>query len=189
MTTNALALNLTTGNNNTLIGKEASVSGTGISTSTAIGYLAQATASNQIVLGTTSETIRYNQVSPLYTTVPTYTSANIGFIQDATITYPGATTNTIASYTAPAGTWLCLVCIAFLTGTGALTLSVRNAGTIVGFVPKVFATGSTQDFYCGSVITVVSTGTASLTVLPQSAPSVGTAGGNSGQYVKFIRIA
>jgi len=189
MTTLALAGNLTTGNNNTLIGYQASVSGTGISTSTAIGYQAQATSSNEIVLGTTSETIRYNQVSPLYTTVPTYTSANIGFIQNATITYPGATTNTIVSYTAPAGTWLCLVCLAFATGTGATSLSVKSASTAVGFIPKVFATGSTQDFYCGSVPIVISTGTSALTIVPASAPSVGTAGSNLGQYVKFVRIA
>jgi len=195
-TTTALAANLTDGDNNTLIGFSASVSGTGISTSTAIGYLAQATASNQVVLGTATETtivpgiLQNNSfIRPGFTTVPTYTSADIGFINNATITYPGATTNTIASYTAPAGTWLCLVCLGFATGTGALSLTVKSASTTVGFIPKVFATGSTQDFYCGSVPIVISTGTSSLTLAPATAPSVGTVGANVGQYVKFIRIA
>jgi hypothetical protein len=65
MTTLALAGNLTTASNNTLIGHQASVSGTGISTSTAIGYNAQASASNTIVLGTASETVRFNSLKPL----------------------------------------------------------------------------------------------------------------------------
>jgi len=122
MTTNALALNLTTGNNNTLIGREASVSGTGISTSTAIGYLAQATASNQIVLGTASETTRYQLVSPLYTTVPTYTTANIGYRVNIALTFDG-TSKTDGAMVAdsdtisfPQGVWLVCIC-ASLTGT------------------------------------------------------------------------
>lgn len=65
MTTLALAANLTTGSNNTLIGHSASVSGTSISNSTAIGYSAQASASNTIVLGTASETVRFNSLKPL----------------------------------------------------------------------------------------------------------------------------
>lgn len=166
------------GYNNTCSGADSVIIGTGQTLSTA----------NTIQLGSINDTVRYMRVSPLYTTVPTYTSAQIGFIQNATITYPTTTTNDIVSYTAPAGTWLCIVCIAFDTGTGANSLSVRNAGTTQGYAPKIPAVGA-QDFYSCSVPLVVSTGTAALTVAPATAHSVGTAGGNVGQFIKFIRIA
>lgn len=185
MTTNALALNLTTGNNNTLIGYNASVSGTGISTSTAIGYLAQATASNQIVLGTTSETVRYNKVSPLYTTYSPSTSADIGYTTTATITYPTTTTNVIASLASvPAGLWLIQVMLNM--NAGPAIINVRNGGTVVGFVPSVTRT---TDWYSGSVITTISTGTATLDILPLAAGVTGTNASGTGQSVRFTRLA
>jgi hypothetical protein len=189
MTTLALAANLTTGSNNTLIGHNASVSGTGITTSTAIGYNAQATASNEIVLGTTSETVRYNIVSPLYTTVPTYTSANIGFVHSATITYPGATTNNIISYGVSVGSWLCCICLCFNAGTGCDTLTLKDGATILGFVPKTKPAGITNDLYVGTIPLVITSTTKTITLVPLSAPSVGTNGGFAGQFVRFIRIA
>lgn len=189
MTTTALAGNLTTANNNTLIGHNASVSGTGITTSTAIGYNAQATASNEIVLGTTSETVRYNIVSPLYTTVPTYTSANIGFVHSATITYPGATTNNIISYGVSVGSWLCCISLCFNAGTGCDTLTLKDGATILGFVPKTKPAGITNDLYVGTIPLVITSTTKTITLVPLSAPSVGTNGGFAGQFVRFIRIA
>lgn len=93
MTTDALSQNLTTGSQNTLIGHNASVSGN-FSNSTAIGHNAQATASNQIVLGTTSETVRYNKLSPFYTALPT-DSGDIGY---AIATSIGAASNPANNY-------------------------------------------------------------------------------------------
>jgi len=189
MTTTALANNLTTGSQNTLIGHSASVSGTSVEQSTAIGYNAQATASNQVVLGTASETVGLYTITPLYTTVPSYSSTHIGYTLSATLTYPTTTTNNIVSNSIPAGTWLMVVCLAFNTGTGALQLSFKNNGATQGFIVKSTPTTATVDYYTGCVTFVVSTGSNTITLAPSTAHSVGTAAGNVGQAVKFVRIA
>jgi hypothetical protein len=69
----------TTGSYNTYIGYKTQASGNH-SNSTAIGYNATITGNNQIVIGTTSETVRYNKVYPLYTSVPYFDSTDIGYI-------------------------------------------------------------------------------------------------------------
>ena len=184
MTTSALAANLTTASNNTLIGHQASVSGTGISGATAIGKDAQATVSNDIVLGTMSNTVRYQQLSPLYTTVPTYTTAHIGYTESLAITYPTTTTNVISMKTVPAGVWLFQIMLNM--NGGPPRINIRNAGTLVGFVlPSL----STTYWYNGLAITNVSTGTATLDCLPAAVGAIGTDGTSAGQYVKILRIA
>jgi hypothetical protein len=63
-----------------------------------IGYQATCTAANQITLGTTISTIRLNTITPLYTAIPTFTSAQVGFISTTSgvnstaLTSAGATT-------------------------------------------------------------------------------------------------
>jgi hypothetical protein len=207
MTTLALAGNLTTGSNNTLIGHQASVSGTGISTSTAIGYNAQATASNQIVLGTTGQTTRYDRVSPLYSTVPTYTSANIGYLLEVPLTFDGTSRadNAIvadsgAGTSLPEGVWLITIC-ASLTGTwvsGNLQFRYNYTGSGTGtsylfYFPIIASAGTgtsqNQTMICsGSGVFV---GTPGRVILTYNSSTTATNYNllTSGQCVQFTRIA
>lgn len=172
-------------NNNVFLGRNTEVNFQNWSNSIAIGTSSSISGFNQIRLGSSNWDVRWEKVAPLYTTVPTYTSANIGFIHSAVITYPTTTTNVIASYSAPAGTWCISVMLSIVVGPGVLSL--RNAGTVVGFVPQknVLAT----DYYDGSTFTVITTGSATLDVLPLTAGANGTNGGLAVQYVRFIRVA
>jgi len=102
----------TTGSYNTYIGNTADADGSSYSYSTALGSGATITDSNQIVLGTTSETVKYNKLSPLYTSLPTFNSDDIGYEIDGTsITSHTITTTpkTIQSLTVPhKGVWMFL---------------------------------------------------------------------------------
>jgi hypothetical protein len=167
------------------IGRLTGVNFSGQDNCVVIGNNSLTTGANQIRLGSTNWDVRWEKVAPLYTTVPTYTSANIGFIQTAVITYPTTTTNVIASYSAQAGTW-CVSLVLNMLG-GPTILSVRNAGTAIGFVARQTIAGI--DYYVGSNYTVVSTGTATLDVLPLAGGTIGTNGGSAGQFVIFVRIA
>ena len=70
----------TTGSNNTFIGATANTTLATASNSTAIGYGASVTASNQVVLGTTSESVIIpNTITYVYASVPTFTSNQIGY--------------------------------------------------------------------------------------------------------------
>ena len=185
---------ITSGSRNTFIGTQTQSTSATITNSTSIGYQAQVTASNQIVLGTASETVicratlQYNKVTPIYTTLPTYTSADIGFIQSATITGPGTTANVIASYTAQAGVWLINLFLALTTTTTLDAIVYENAGVNQGIFTKLSVGGN--DYYSGSFITSISTGTAVLRIYPfVSGTTGGVQTGVGGQFCKFTRIA
>jgi hypothetical protein len=170
------------GSNSVSLGNSTSCSA---SNSVSIGTNVSTTTANTITLGTTNETIRYNRVSPLYTTYSPSTSAHIGYTTTATITYPTTTTNVIASLTSvPAGLWLIQVMLNM--NDGPAIINVRNGGTEVGFIP---ATTRTTDWYSGSVITTISTGTATLDILPLAAGVTGTDASGAGQSVRFTRLA
>ena len=101
----------TTGSNNTYVGYQAQANGAAYTNSTALGSGATITASYQVVLGTTAETVRYNKVSPLYTSLPTFASTDIGYTTSfalATLA-PGtgirSTANT--SIALPIGVYMC----------------------------------------------------------------------------------
>lgn len=176
---------ITTGADNICIGNGADCGSSGLSNAVAIGAGVIVSASNTIVLGTLGQTVFYEKVAPLYTTVPTtYNSTHIGFINTATITYPGATTNVIASYTAQAGTWI--VSVNLNMNGGPTFLTIRNGGTTVGTITKIT---QTTDWYNSTTYTVVSTGTAVLDILPAVAGATGTNAGGAGQSVRFIRVA
>jgi len=72
-----------TGNSSIAIGNAATTAT--YANSVAIGAFALSTAPNQITLGTTSETIRLNTITPLYSTIPTFTSGQIGYTLTATL--------------------------------------------------------------------------------------------------------
>ena len=142
-TTNALSNNLTTGNSNTLIGYQASVSGTAVNQSTAIGYNAQVSASNQIVLGTTAETIIYNKLSPLYTAI-TFGVNDIGYQYSLTLTFTtpavGATIATSASL--PIGVWAFNINLTFTGVWNSSALVLATGVTNYGLFPIVASTTS-----------------------------------------------
>ena len=96
----------TTGSNNTFVGGNTDTNSTGYSNSTAIGFGARIAGSNQIVLGTTSETVQYNKAAPLYSTLPTFASADIGYMYTPTVTWAGTSQTTIASQSLPAGVYI-----------------------------------------------------------------------------------
>jgi hypothetical protein len=183
------------------------VSGTAISTSTAIGYQAQATASNQIVLGTTGQTVRYDKVSPLYATVPEYTSANIGYSLDVPLTFDGTSRadNTIvadsgAGILLPEGVWLVSIC-ASLTGTwvsGNLQFRYNYSGSGSGtsylfYFPIIASAGTgtsqNQTMVCsGSGVFV---GTPGRVILTYNSSTTATNYNvlSANQCVQFTRIA
>jgi hypothetical protein len=71
---------LTTGSNNTFIGYLANTNLGSWSNSTAIGSGATITGNNQVVLGTSTETVVIpNTITYSYTSVPTFTSSQIGY--------------------------------------------------------------------------------------------------------------
>jgi len=76
----------TTGTNNTFVGYGAKTNGSGYTNSTALGSDAEITASNQIVLGTTTETVVIpNQINFSYTSNPTLAVGSIGYTYSSSI--------------------------------------------------------------------------------------------------------
>ena len=182
---------ITTGTDNTTLGFDTKV-GAGFSNSTAIGSGALAGASNQIVLGTATETIKYQKVSPLYTTtLPTYASTDIGYSLDTTITYPALTTNSLITQTLGAGVWICEVFLDIIGG--ANLLGVLVAGTqrsVIAGVPQgvaVILAGSNVVYSTSMVLSV--TTSSAITIVSKTTPLAGTVGGNANDHITFTRIA
>jgi len=108
----------TTGSNNTYIGYQAQANANNYSNSTALGSGATITGSNQVVLGTSTETVKYNKVSPIYSTVPTWSTNDIG--------YNTADTNSNSSLSTTNTTYMSLT-----VGTTGLYLIMANVIFIV----------------------------------------------------------
>jgi hypothetical protein len=98
----------TTGSNNTYVGYQAQANGSGYSTSTALGAGAIITASNQVVLGTTTETVVIPRITrflspPVYSRTNT-ANQNINTIADTTVLFTslvsGSSTYTGITYSA-----------------------------------------------------------------------------------------
>ena len=108
--------------NNTCIGAGSNVIA-GVSNSTTIGFGAVCTASNQIVLGTSAETVVIpNTISLRYSTLPTFTTNQIGCVLKAvlpTVYSPNyATLNSATTYMIiylPIGVWVGTWNIYFIT--------------------------------------------------------------------------
>lgn len=179
---------ITTGTNNTCIGAGANITGAATEYSTAIGAGAVASTNNTIVLGTINDTIRYNKVSPLYTT-PSFTNANIGWIENAAITYPGLTTNIIASNISANGTWIVYAFLNFTGLTNSPQLIVQDATpTQLGVIATRDSLGT--DRYRGSFPYTITAAANVVSIRLSVAPTTGGInGGDAGQYVRFVRIA
>ena len=200
-TTTALAANLTTGSNNTLIGFSASVSGTGVSTSTAIGYLAQATASNQIVLGTSNETtivpgiLQNNSfIRPGYgTTLPTFTSADIGYVLNGTLAASFGAGATWLSQSLATGVWSVLIVANTTISSGSFSATeITLAGqTPASITQRTFPTTSsaTNGYYYYSGIWRQNATSSQLLTVKITSALTGGAFVASTAYYTIVRIA
>lgn len=104
--------NNTFGSNNTYVGYQAAPSGSNFSKSTALGSGATITASNQVVLGTTTETVVIpNQIQVSYSSIPTFTSTSIGYTASfslATLAFgTGIRSTANTSIALPIGVYMC----------------------------------------------------------------------------------
>ncbi len=124
------------GDNNTFIGYQSQTSGNSFNNSTALGVGARITASNQIVLGTENETVRYNLLSPLYSSFSSLTNSYIGYTETASNTTI-ATINTgyqtlMTTSTLPAGIYIYMISQVFQSASTALILETRTRYTNSG---------------------------------------------------------
>ena len=159
--------------------------------STAIGYGAQITASYQTVLGTAGgsggtvicpATIQYSKVTPLYTAIPTYTSADIGYTFKPVITINnGAGVSWIPTTTVPMGVWL-LTLDLYAAGTslsGTVTISivgitVSNLGSTINAIKIPTFQAGTDGYNVTSVFSQTNATAQAMTVSTQLANTYGT---------------
>lgn len=185
----------TTGSNNTYIGYQTTSSANNFSNSTALGSGATITASNQIVLGTTSDSVRYNKLKPLYTTVPTYTADEVGYtVSDNNATASVGTTNTtLMSITlSQDGVYIIMYCLRASPTTGVAlnfttrlyinsAVAIKTDDSIVGSGELTVSPSTFRNISAGDVVEV-----RALT----SNSSVSLQTGTSGQgYLRIVRIA
>jgi len=204
---------LTSGTSNTIVGTSANQTGNptnctiigadatcaSYTKSTAIGKDATATASNQVVLGTATESVAIpNQIGFTYTTLPTFVSSSIGYTQSFTLANlvngTGSRNTTNTSIALPVGVYMCTlyyqIDITFPTTTRTLIefLVASNATLVnnarLGFVyaPAV----QEYNYYSFPAILKVTTNPCS--VYSQLTSS----GGNcniSGAVLSVVRIA
>lgn len=152
-----------TGSFNTFIGAFADTASPHTATnSTAIGYNSKITASNQIVLGTNTETVIIpNTIAYSYTTTPTFTSANIGFISSTSSSEQTfiSTERTIATLSSvPVGVWLfCGYANIFSqTGPNIFTIFRLYGGATLLFSTTNQKPVTASDQFCVPIIFVVS---------------------------------
>jgi hypothetical protein len=185
----------TTGSYNTYIGPQAQTNGNNYSNSTAIGYNATITASNQIVLGTSTETVRYNKLSPLYTSVPTYTSSDIGYIYSQSVgqtLYSSGTADFITISNLAAGVYIVKIDMLLFdpgaVGVGNyINIEIRKSGTTLTYTSKAFGGLSTTSWVNSPLSLsafLTSSGTDSITVNRSSNINY-----NAYWYFQYIRIA
>jgi len=154
---------LTTGSNNTFIGASARTSLASISDSTAIGYNAITTASNQIVLGTVTESviiprnIRYSS-SPMFTryltgtqSIPNGSTTIVNFNNaDARngsytgITYSAGTFTNSNSYSITVTVCACILFVYNTVGEREAVLEHSSQGRVGGFAMQPSAYWVTQ---------------------------------------------
>ena len=194
----------TTGDNNTLVGAAIDVISSGsnntglgynliIGTSgtyrTCIGSGSVGTINNCVTLGRVgTDSVKLNKITPMYTT-PSLVSGDIGFIESRTITYPGTTTNIIASNISANGTWVVYVFLSFTLLTTSPKLIVQDATpTTLGVVSLKNTSGT--DRYIGSFPYTITAAANVVSIRLSLAPtSGGLDGADANQYVRFVRIA
>jgi hypothetical protein len=182
-------IGITTGTKNTCLGSDSNITGNP-SNCCVIGNLATSSTSSSITLGRVgSDSVRLNKITPMYVT-PSLASGDIGFIQSvATITYPGTTTNIIASNISANGTWVVYVFLNFTGLTNSPQLIVEDATPTTLGIVATRITGGT-DRYSGSFPYTITAAANVVRIRFSVAPTTGgTNGGDANQYVRFVRIA
>ena len=180
----------TTGTNNTYIGYQAQANANNYSTSTALGSGAIITASNQVVLGTTNETVRYNKLSPLYTTLPTFASTDVGYLVSSTsTTNPTTSFANLSSVSLTAGVW---IINALVNTTVSLTtiytqISLSSISLNRNLTNEIQPATQTNSSSVGS-LTVVFPISSTTTIYLVGRLSAGTASGTS-NYIFATRMA
>ena len=180
----------TSGTNNTYIGYQAQANANNYSNSTALGSGATITASNQVVLGTTSETIRYNKVSPLYSTVPTFATTDIGYVIKGTAVISSLTTAsaTVASIAIPTdGVWFIAAQIMFYSASSS-SIEIFS-GIFNGSSVCQSSTKTTPVNMMGATTTHIHSGTAQTFTLRANC-FIGTCSLDAGiTFIQAVRIA
>jgi len=186
----------TSGANNTFIGYQTKATAANYTTSTALGAGAEITASNQIVLGTTTETVRYNSVSPLYTTTPTYTSANIGYreiVGNSSITsiISASVTTLMTSSTLPVGTYIFCCSAQFTTASTALDLTTTYR---VGTAPRKIqidsvASGKSIAVSMSDIVNITTAATINFRAQTSTGTMTALTGNTDDTALTIVRIA
>jgi len=184
---------LTTGSNNTFIGYQAQASGV-YSNSVALGSGAIINRSNDIVLGTNAETVRYNKVAPLYTSVPTFATTDIGYFYSGTgsINFGTSAGNNVFSVTPVVGLYLvCFNISAIPNNTVAqvTSFSIKYGGTVQNISTIVFTanSNSTTQTPISLQAPISANGSTAITV---EYICTGAGGGTQGTYYySILRIA
>jgi len=156
-------LSITTGTNNTCIGYGADITGALIDSSTAIGAGAVASTNNTIVLGTINETIRYQKVSPLYSSaVPSYNSSNIGWVSSGSLSYSASTITLATISSLPIGTYIANFGVQ-ATATTVASIYFALGGSIK-FVYNAVAGGTAGTFVWTGGATIVNNAVQDFTI-------------------------
>lgn len=169
---------LGTGNRNSALGAETVITN-GITEATVIGYGATAPASQTITLGrVNTDSVRLNKITPMYSSLPAYTTADIGYQRFVSLTFTTPTNGTVlcSTPTLPIGVWAFSLSMTF---TGAYTPGhiFLSTGVSVGdgWFPIVATTASSASataICVGSAIVPLST--ASIYKLTYSATATST---------------
>ena len=164
-----------------------------------MGVGARITASNEVVLGTTSETVRYNLLRPLYSSFDPLTSDYVGYtdvVENTTI----ATINTgfqtlMTTPSLPAGIYIYMISQVFQSASTSLILETRTRFTTTGTAIRhitsdsVVSGGSITISYSGFLN--VDSGTETLNFSAKTSTGTMTPYQNDNDYTGFriIRIA
>jgi hypothetical protein len=157
------------GSSNTFVGSSTSNSGGAYTNSTALGYNATITASNQVVLGTTTEMVIIpNQINFNYTSNPTLAVGSIGYTYTSTISSITISNNsqgllsTISSV--PIGVYLVQYLTTYYDVVGTATNTrIKTFAGITSFGNQIASNNVvyfTANDYISATLSVVYTNTA-----------------------------
>jgi hypothetical protein len=149
-------LNSTTGAITTLTGTTATI-GTVNATTLLTANSIRPNTGSTITLGTTSDTIKYNKMSPLYTALPTFATADVGYTYTPTITIGASAGVDIGTQIVGVGVWLITFFIN-VSGASTSSLSIRTTDT-GGVVTELARAMEVNDTYTATAVFSATTST------------------------------
>lgn len=186
---------VTTGADNTTIGFNAKVGSAAQSFATVIGSGAVSSTDNSITLGRVdTDSVRLNYITPMYSALPTLTSADIGYRYSESISFVtpsnGATIYT-STVTLPIGVWLIYLNMSFTGVFGLGYLSIFRVTTNVNFgvIPLVQTTngGGLNAILAGSIVMPILT--ASKVEISYNGIITSTLTDNGTNDIVYVRLA